>query len=519
MKYNNLIYKFFDSKPTILYLLIFLLFGLVRLVMLQWDPIGLPDDHDEYSNLLQAETFAQGRFSNPAHPFYQHFESFHILQTPTYASKYPPGQAFFLFLGIKLFGHPWYGVLLSCMIMASCLVWMINGYCSTRWAFWAGIFIVFRFALWNYWSSSYWGGAVAAIGGALVFGALPRLRSNQKIELGIASFCLGLGLAILSQSRPFEGVVVSLIPMLYFIKLVFQALKNKKYSRAAVVALPIGIVLFLNFSFIAIYNYQITGNYLKTPYQLHGEQYGVQAPLLILNNKEEIPAYNHIIFSKHYNGWEVVDINTAKDYLSKKRQHFRKFIRFFYYWPFIVALTFFFIYSEPIKIPWWSFLLFCTIILIYPWFGPHYIGPILAVYYLLLIQGSRYLISHKNSIVRTLARVGLPLFLVITIVDSKHFATKHPSYINGTQQYVFRKQEILEELGQTSGKHLIFVKYTDDHKAEEEWVYNGPNLNQSKIIWARYMSTKKNLDLKKYYKERKTWLVQPDLENVGLEDY
>src|SRR5208283_6246451 len=81
------------------------------------DPVPAPMYHDEFSYLLAADTFAHGRLTNPPHPLAIFFETAQELARPTYASKYPPGQAMFPALGQVVFGAPFYGVLIGNALM------------------------------------------------------------------------------------------------------------------------------------------------------------------------------------------------------------------------------------------------------------------------------------------------------------------------------------------------------------------------------------------------------------------
>src|SRR5262245_51710442 len=43
----------------------------------------IPAAHDDFSNLLLADTLLKGRLANPTHPMWPHFETFYVLQHPT----------------------------------------------------------------------------------------------------------------------------------------------------------------------------------------------------------------------------------------------------------------------------------------------------------------------------------------------------------------------------------------------------------------------------------------------------
>jgi hypothetical protein len=260
---------------------------LARVALLPWLPVPQPRVHDEFSYLLAGDTFAHGRLANPPHPLWIFFDTFHAIQHPTYASMYPPAQGMALAIG-KLLGQPWIGVLLSVAAVCMAFTWMLQGWVPPEWALLGGILVWTRFGVFSYWTNSYWGGAVAATGAALVLGALPRIWDRRRPRDAIV---FGLGAGILAVSRPVEGAIF-FIPL--GAALLCWALRLDVPMRGAAmrrIVLPIVAILACAAGFIAFYNWRVTGSPLVFPHFIEGQQI-TTAIFLWQHDKPPIPYAN-----------------------------------------------------------------------------------------------------------------------------------------------------------------------------------------------------------------------------------
>jgi hypothetical protein len=249
---------------------------------------SVPRVQDEFSYLLMSNTFARGHMANPAPPLPEFFETFHVLVHPAYVSKYYPAQGVFLAAGEKLTRHPAVGLWLGSALACAATCWMLQAWTDPLWGLVGGLLVTLQLGIFSYWSQTYWGGMVAALGGALFFGALRRLWDRPSWS---SATWLAAGIVILVNSRPAEGLVALGITGAVFLYRVWRVRQwaSAKFWHSLV--LPAAGVLLLGAAATASYNHAVTGSFFTTPYAEHERQYQVTPPFIFL------PMHPHIAYS------------------------------------------------------------------------------------------------------------------------------------------------------------------------------------------------------------------------------
>lgn len=492
---------------------------LIRLAFLWLLPVPIPITHDEFSYLLQADTFAHGRLTNPTHPMWVFFDTIHVNQQPTYMSKYPPAQGAMLAVGL-LAGNAWYGVVLSVGLMCAAVLWMLQGWLPPRWALLGAVLVLLRVGIFTYWMNSYWGGELAAIGGALVVGAMPRiLRFPRPRE----ALLLGLGVAILANSRPLEGLIFCLPVMaILFIWLCSKRSPPLRITLPRMI-LPFGVVMLLCGAFMGYYNWRGTGSPLVFPYSVNEQGY-VTTPTLFWQKARAPLHYMNPQFEDFYNGWVRESwLADRVDSIQHAARHLFSVVSkatYFYMWPEFCVLV--------VALPWAAgdrrirFLLVQTIIcvlgfLLVPWFQPHYAAPLLATSFAVLTQLIRHLRLWRNGV----RPVGIAFARVI-VLSAIFLAPFHPhvaTWGHPAPSGIEYRPRFEALLNSTPGDQLVIVRYSSKHDVLQEWVYNRAEIDHAKVVWAREIPGVDIHPLLNYFSRRRVWLAEPDATPPRITPY
>jgi hypothetical protein len=509
---------------------------ILRLAILPIYPIPLPFVPDDFSFLLAAETFAHGRLTNPTPAMWMHFESIHITMLPTYQSMYFPGQGLLLAAGQVVIGHPWFALLVMDALMCACLTWMLQAWLPANWALLGGCIAVIRLGLFSDWINTYHtGGSLAALGGALVLGALPRLKRSAQFRYGLL---MAIGIAMMALTRPYEGLLLC-IPVA--VTLGYWVWKGKSRPPVVVLvrraAVPLALIL-AAIAWLGYYDYKAFGSPTTLPYTVNRNTYAI-APYYVWQEPRPEPDYRHPAMRAFYEKQKgemgfYTQIHSLKGFLPYTME--KVVLTFLFYAGFIFVVPLIMVrrvfLDKRVR-----FLVVCTLVLaagmvIEIYLLAHYVAPFTAAFYAIGLQAMRHLRVWKpegkpsgQAMVRFLMTVCVLMAGVRLFAQPLDIAPPEwpPSYWNftwyGPEHFGVERAQIEARLERLAGEQLVIVRYGPDHNPLDEWVYNEPNIDGSKVVWARDMGAADNLELIRHYSGRKVWLAEPDAVPARITPY
>jgi len=221
----------------------------------------LPLVHDEAAYLLQARLFAAGRWTDSA-PIPEFFEQPHVLVTPRYAAKYPPGHALLLAPGMW-FGTPGLVPVILLGITGALLYALGRRVVSV----WVGLFA------WLVWLAladgtttfrpSYFSEISTEALWLLGWWALLRWREDRRARWLLL---LAAGIGWMAITRPLTAVAFAIPVAIVVLVLVWRRRAWGQLGSACAVGIAILAV-------IPLWSARTTGSWRVSPLMLYTDQY------------------------------------------------------------------------------------------------------------------------------------------------------------------------------------------------------------------------------------------------------
>jgi hypothetical protein len=397
----------------------------LRLAILPLFPVPLPFVPDDFSFLLACDTFAHGRLANPTPAMWTHFESIHITMQPTYQSMYFPGQGLLLAASKVILGNPWIGLLIVSALMCAALCWMLQAWLPPSWALLGGAIAVLRLGVFSYWTNTYHAaGSLGALGGALILGGLPRLTRTGRFRYALL---IGIGIAILVLTRPYEGILMCL-PVGFVVARWMGKGKNRP-SPAAMARLAAAPILFgmAAVAWMGCYDYRAFGNPLTPPYAVNRSTYAI-APYYVWQQARPEPHYRYKEMQVFYHKGELDFYDGYHSFAGFLKQTLTKVgFTFLFYSNFTLLIPLIMVHrvflDKRIR-----FLVICVLVLtsemaIEVFLLPHYVAPFTGAFYAIGLQAMRHLrLWNPEGKPAGLALVRATVSLVVVLACLRVFA-------------------------------------------------------------------------------------------------
>jgi hypothetical protein len=132
---------------------------------------------------------------------------------------------------------------------------------------------------------------------------------------------------------------------------------------------------------------------------------------------------------------------------------------------------------------------------------PHYLAPAVPCLYALAVRGLRQVMQWRPLVAVLLIAVCVmtPLVMIGLVIGE-------PLFDNPWDLF---REAIVNDLAGRPGTHLVIVRYGPDHGADE-WVFNEPDIDSAKVVWAHEDWYEQNRPLLEYFRGRTVWVVNAD---------
>jgi len=512
-------YRHVAMTPWLLYPLLFVAGVTAAALPTLRTGLILPQEYDEFAFLLGADTFMQGRLTNPPHPLAPFFDTMHELQRPTYASKYPPGQSLQLAAG-EVLGNPIFGVWVTVGLLAVAAAWMLRGLAPATWAAAGGLVAAWQWGALTYWGRSYWGGSLFALAGMLVFGGAVWFWRKPTVA---AAWWAGLGAGIMALTRPYEGLWFCAVPGVVMLAKWLQwnttdGKWKKKIAVAAAAVIPVTAAL----AFLLIYNRAVTGEAWTFPHRLYQQQSAPDVSVFVWEHpgpapKDRNPALTYQIQRFNPGPMLAPSVSVADLIRSDLTMTLPRLGGFFFQgllgvgaaWALVDAGWALGRRRAWRRTGWLALASLATFVLMLGtlrFFGfPHYAAAWCAPLAALIILGFRGMCALRYRgwrlppLVVALGVVGWSL--VSLFIQTARGSLPRPWALDRWQT-----QGDLERQSQSDQRgHVVFVMMAEGQPAFAEWVYNGPDIDAQTVIFARSLGPARDAAVARYYPTRHLW--------------
>jgi hypothetical protein len=266
---------------------------------------------------------------------------------------------------------------------------------------------------------------------------------------------------------------------------------------------------------MAFYFWRVTGSPVKMPYQAYIEQYAA-SPAFFWQKKPPEPAFRHSVLREAHLSFlnEYKRFDTFGEALEFSFEKLR-WLGTFYLGPliFVPILGLPFLIRTRVRLPLFAVAAALGGILLTVSVQPHYGAPLTAFLVVLTLNALRYFEASR--------RFGNPIgdFLGPTAALVCVAYIAFSALLPHQKVVLAERPKVIDYLRRQDGKQLVIVRYSSDHALAEEWVYNAADIDGSKIVWARDMGPARNVELLRYYRDRKAWLFLPDSALTQLVPY